>query len=152
MAQHGFAIERAEDFGRAAIFHLELRREALVGIQFANIRPEVDTTTARLEPVPASPMSPASGTAIGGSAKPALVSAHYFPRESVSIHTFMALALVGLHGVFDDRLAIHSIWIAPVLVDRRKFGCMNYSDQTKGGNGEPFHSGSYDYVSHFVCA
>src|SRR5438105_3054643 len=102
MAQDGLAIERAEDFGRLAILLQELRRKALVGVQFTDIRPKVNAATARLESVPASPMSPTPAAAVCGSTEPPLIAAHHLAGERAGIHTRITLALVWPHGVLDD--------------------------------------------------
>jgi hypothetical protein len=81
MAEDRFAVERAIDFGRAAVGVAKGGGEAFVGIEFADVGPEVDLAEARLEPAALVPVIPAAAQPVAFGGMPALVAAEDFAVE-----------------------------------------------------------------------
>src|SRR4051812_33035009 len=122
MAQHRLAIEGTENFRRPAIGVRKRGGKAFIRIHLADIRPKINTATARLKAVPPCKMRPASASSVSRRAEPSLISAHHFPGERVAIHTRMVFPLVWPHGMFDHPLEIHAIGITPILEYSRNQG------------------------------
>src|SRR2546422_3873759 len=96
MAQDCLGVEGAVDFGGFAVGELERGGVAFVGVEFADIGPEIDVGAAGLEAALAGPVVPSAAEAIAFRRVPALIAAHDFALESGAIDAFFAFACEGL--------------------------------------------------------
>jgi len=96
VAGDGLGVEGAVDLGGLPVGELEGGGVALVGVELAHVRPEVELAAAGLEAVRAVPVVPAASAAVALGGVPALVAAHHLAGQGLRIDAAGGRAGVGL--------------------------------------------------------